>query len=159
MEDPVSEPITVQDCADGRPDVLPSSSMAASPTEDCSSDTSGYPSGTAEGEDGYCPLFQHAVELIGRRWTGSILKVLGDRSLRFSEIRNAIPGLSDRLLDNRLTELEVEGLVSRSEVSGEVRYNVTEKGLELDSVFAAISTWASDHGCGMAHNQPGRRRC
>lgn len=133
--------------------------MAASPTEDCSSDTTGYPAGPDEAEGGYCPLFQHAVELIGRRWTGSILKVLGDRSLRFSEIRNAIPGLSDRLLDNRLTELEVEELVSRSKVNGEVRYTVTAKGLELEPVFDAISTWASDHGCGMAHNQPGRRRC
>ncbi len=133
--------------------------MAASPSQDCASDETDRTSPTADAEDGYCPLFQHAVELIGRRWTGSILKVLGDGSLRFSEIRNAIPGLSDRLLDNRLTELEVEELVSRTKVNGEVRYTATTKGMELGPVFDAISTWASTHGCGMAHNQPGRRRC
>ena len=89
----------------------------------------------------YCPQFQHALELIGRRWTGSILKVVGDRSLRFGEIRADIPGLSDRLLVTRLTELEEEGVVSRIEQNGEVRYRATEKGVALRPAFDAIGKW------------------
>ena len=45
-----------------------------------------------------CPLYHEAVELVGRRWTGAILRVLMDGPLRFSEIAQAIPELSDRLL-------------------------------------------------------------
>jgi DNA-binding HxlR family transcriptional regulator len=90
----------------------------------------------------YCPQFQHALELIGRRWTGSILKVIGDRSLRFGEIRADVPGLSDRLLDTRLTELEDEGVVARTERNGEVRYLATEKGVALRPAFGAIGKWA-----------------
>lgn len=114
---------------------------------------------TSEHEDcDYCPYFQHALELIGRRWTGSILKVLGSQQLRFGEIRTAIPGLSDRLLDTRLTELEDEGIVGRAENSGEVHYSVTAKGIDLQPVFASITTWAMSHPDPESHSQPGRRR-
>lgn len=94
----------------------------------------------------YCPYFQEAVELIGRRWTGSILKVLGDRELRFGEIRSVIPGLSDRLLDARLNELHAEGIVARIDDCEGVRYKVTEKGLGLRPVFESITTWAQANG-------------
>jgi len=53
-----------------------------------------------------CPLYHEAVELVGRRWTGAILSVLMDGPLRFSEIASAIPELSDRLLSERMKELE-----------------------------------------------------
>jgi DNA-binding HxlR family transcriptional regulator len=101
---------------------------------------------TGEIDDGnsdfdYCPHFQHALELIGRRWTGSILKIIGDRSLRFSEIRSDVPGLSDRLLDARLTELEDEGVVCRIERNGEVSYAATAKGVALRPAFDAIGKW------------------
>ncbi len=107
----------------------------------------------------YCPFFQHALELIGRRWTGSILKVISDRSLRFGEIRSEIPGLSDRLLDARLTELEDEGIVVRDKATGEVRYSLTEKGVGLGPVFGALTGWAK--GFAEEPNEPavpGRRR-
>jgi DNA-binding HxlR family transcriptional regulator len=107
----------------------------------------------------YCPVFQHAVELIGRRWTASILKVLGDRSLRFGEIRSVIPGLSDRLLDSRLTELESEGIVARIESDTEIRYAATDAGRELGPIFESIGCWAAA-ACGDADpGRPGRRRC
>ena len=47
---------------------------------------------------GCCPFYHEAVELVGRRWTGAILRVLMDGPLRFSEIAQAVPELSDRLL-------------------------------------------------------------
>jgi DNA-binding HxlR family transcriptional regulator len=106
----------------------------------------------------YCPHFQHALELIGRRWTGSILKIIGDRSLRFGEIRSDIPGLSDRLLDTRLTELEDEGVVSRIERNGEVRYAATAKGVALRPAFDAIGKWTYEFPMEERPNAlPGRR--
>lgn len=91
----------------------------------------------------YCPLFQHSIEVIGRRWTGSILKVIGDQALRFGEIRSEIPGLSDRLLDARLKELEAEHIVSRTSNHGEVRYSVTKKGIGLWPALDALSSWVA----------------
>ena len=104
-----------------------------------------------------CPFFQHAVELIGRRWTGAILHMIGDEALRFGEIRGRIPGLSDRLLDARLTELEAEGIIERREENGEARYSITPKGDGLGPVFDAIGEWAQSHA-DVAPELPGRRR-
>jgi len=65
-------------------------------------------------EPGCCPFFHRAVELIGRRWTGAILAVLMQtEEMRFSELAAAVPELSDRLLSERLKELESYGLVER----------------------------------------------
>ena len=63
---------------------------------------------------GCCPLYHEAVELVGRRWTGAILRVLMDGPLRFSEIAQAVPELSDRLLSERMKELEARGIVERN---------------------------------------------
>src|SRR4051794_32583902 len=75
-----------------------------------------------------CALYHHAVELIGKRWTGAILLVLMDGPLRFSEVRQLVPDLSDRLLSERMKELEAEGVVAR-EVLGtgpvRVEYRLT----------------------------------
>ena len=60
------------------------------------------------------PLYHEAVELVGRRWTGAILRVLMDGALRFSEIAQAVPELSDRLLSERMKELERRGIVERT---------------------------------------------
>src|ERR1700745_1813376 len=65
-----------------------------------------------------CPLYHEAVELVGRRWTGAILRVLMDGPLRFSEIAQAIPELSDRLLSERMKELEARGMVQRTVIPG-----------------------------------------
>ncbi len=62
----------------------------------------------------FCPNYHRAVELIGRRWTGAILRVLLSGATRFSDVTAAIPGLSDRLLSERLKELEFEGIVTRT---------------------------------------------
>ena len=67
---------------------------------------------------GCCPLYHEAVELVGRRWTGAILRVLMDGPLRFSEVAQSIPELSDRLLSERMKELESRGLVKRTVIPG-----------------------------------------
>jgi DNA-binding HxlR family transcriptional regulator len=92
-----------------------------------------------------CPRYHHAVELIGRRWTGAIVRLLTERPQRFTEILAQVPGLSDRLLTERLKELEAEGLVHRLVIVGppvRVEYSLSEKGHELEPVVKSIATWA-----------------
>ncbi len=60
-----------------------------------------------------CAEFHRTIELIGKRWTGSVLAVLMAGPRRFNEILNAVPGLSDRLLTERLRELENNGIAER----------------------------------------------
>jgi DNA-binding HxlR family transcriptional regulator len=81
-----------------------------------------------------CPNFHAAIELIGKRWTGAILCALTERPMRYGELGKAVPGLSDRLLSQRLRELEDEGLVEREVEAGtpvRVTYSLTETGEAL----------------------------
>jgi DNA-binding HxlR family transcriptional regulator len=92
-----------------------------------------------------CPLFHEAVELVGRRWTGAILRTLMDGPLRFSEVAAAIPELSDRLLSERMKELEARGLVTRHVIPGpplQVRYALSKMGHELEPALAELQRWA-----------------
>jgi len=94
---------------------------------------------------GFCPLYHRAIEIIGRRWTGVIIRALLAGSTRFSQIRSIVPGLSDRLLSERLKELEAEGIVDRCvlpETPVRIDYRLTAKGEALATVVAATSTWA-----------------
>ena len=93
----------------------------------------------------FCPRFLHAVELVGRRWTGTILRALLAGSGRYHEIRAAVPEISDRMLSERLRELEAEGLVVRSvipETPVRVEYALSEKGRDLEAAIMAIGAWA-----------------
>ena len=94
----------------------------------------------------FCPVYHRAIELIGRRWTGAIVRVLLGGPRRFSDITAAVPGLSDRLLSERLKELEAAGIVTRvvvPETPVRVEYRLTEKGRALSAVIAAVSEWAT----------------
>ena len=118
---------------------------------------------TAQGGDlsGFCPRFHHAVELIGRRWTGAIVRALCGGPLRFNELLSTIPGLSDRLLTERLRELEREHIVSRVVVSGppvRVQYSLTERGMELEPIVRALGEWAEVLVSAPADEVRGKRR-
>jgi DNA-binding HxlR family transcriptional regulator len=93
-----------------------------------------------------CPLYHDAVELIGRRWTGAIVAVLLEAGpLRFRQIAQAVPDLSDRLLAQRMKELEARGIVERTELPGRpvgVQYALTPMGRDLDAAVAALRRWA-----------------
>jgi DNA-binding HxlR family transcriptional regulator len=92
-----------------------------------------------------CPHFHHAIELIGKRWTGAIVVALSAGPMRYADIGKAVPGLSDRLLSQRLRELEEEGLVERAVESGtpvRVTYSLTEAGQQLDPVLSELKSWA-----------------
>jgi DNA-binding HxlR family transcriptional regulator len=92
-----------------------------------------------------CPHFHHAIELIGKRWTGAIVCALTERSMRYAELGKAVPGLSDRLLSQRLRELEEEGLVERQVEAGapvRVVYSLTQAGQELNPALSELKSWA-----------------
>lgn len=95
-------------------------------------------------DDRYCPYFHHTVELVGRRWSGVILKVLSVGPERFGDIRAKVPGLSDRLLTSRLSEFEAEGVVRRCEHDGVACYGLTDKGRALEPVLDAVKIAARD---------------
>jgi DNA-binding HxlR family transcriptional regulator len=92
-----------------------------------------------------CPLYHEAVELVGRRWTGAILRVLMDGPMRFSEIAQSVPELSDRLLSERMKELESRGMVQRTVISGppiRVQYELSRMGRELEPALSELQSWA-----------------
>ncbi len=92
-----------------------------------------------------CPRFHKAVELVGARWTGAIIQLLLPGRARFGELRAAIPEMSDRMLSERLRELEAEGIVERSvipEVPVRIEYALTDKGRALQASLDAIAKWA-----------------
>lgn len=115
---------------------------------------------SAGGTTACCPLFHEAVELIGKRWTGAIVHVLVEGgALRFSEIGQAVPELSDRLLSERMKELEARGLVERTVLPGppvRVSYELTEMGRDLAPALREVKAWAHRWLCEPAETA-GRR--
>ena len=93
-----------------------------------------------------CTRFHRASELIGRRWTGAIIFLLLKMpSARFAALRDAIPDITDRMLSERLQELEHEGIVVRTVVPDtpvRVEYALTKKGRALAEPIEAITGWA-----------------
>ncbi len=92
-----------------------------------------------------CPRFEKAVTILGKKWTPLILRSLMDGPRRFSGMCAYCPGLSDRLLSQRLQELEEAGVVERrvySERPVVVEYTLTGKGQELREVLEALQRWA-----------------
>jgi DNA-binding HxlR family transcriptional regulator len=92
-----------------------------------------------------CSAYHQAVELIGKRWTGAIVFVLMDGPLRFSEVKVLVPDLSDRLLSERMKELEAEGIVERHVIDDmpvRVEYCLTAKGRALEPAVRSLKVWA-----------------
>ena len=106
-----------------------------------------------------CIKFHQAVELIGSRWTGAVIQLLLQGRMRFAELRNAIPDISDRMLSERLRELESEGIVERlviPETPVRVEYELTDKGRALEQPLAAVGKWAERWVNLPAAAKPGR---
>src|ERR1700693_3719580 len=92
-----------------------------------------------------CPRYEHAIQLLGKRWTGLLLYALLEGPRRFCELTNTVEGLSDRVLSDRLRELEMEGVVQRvvyPQIPVRVEYQLTAKGRALEPVVLAIRQWA-----------------
>lgn len=94
-----------------------------------------------------CPRYERAMELLGKKWTGLILRILMDGPKRFGEFRAQVPDLSDKLLSERLKELEEEGVVTRIVHNTKpvlIEYALTEKGRALEPTVQAIGGWAEN---------------
>jgi DNA-binding HxlR family transcriptional regulator len=92
-----------------------------------------------------CRRYHAAIELIGARWTGAILRVLFTEQHRYAQIKAAVPGLSDTMLTERLRSLEADELIERRVIPSspvQVEYHLTEKGLDLEPVLEAVVSWS-----------------
>jgi DNA-binding HxlR family transcriptional regulator len=92
-----------------------------------------------------CPKFENAFELLGKRWTGLIIRTLLSGQKRFTDIAVSIPNMSARMLTERFKELEKEGIVIRKvypEIPVRIEYELTEKGVDLQNVMDEIQKWA-----------------
>jgi DNA-binding HxlR family transcriptional regulator len=92
-----------------------------------------------------CIRFQQAMEILGKRWTALIIKLLLERPLRFHELAEQLEVIGDRMLSQRLKELEREGVIERrifAEVPTRVEYSLTDKGRALAPVVASIEAWS-----------------
>lgn len=92
-----------------------------------------------------CPRFEVAFQILGKRWTGLIIRSLLSGSKRFSEIQEIIPALSSRVLTERFKELEELGIVTRSvypEMPVRIEYGLTQKGKDLEKTMDEIQKWA-----------------
>ncbi|MFJ4466511.1 winged helix-turn-helix transcriptional regulator [Streptomyces sp. NPDC089424] len=94
--------------------------------------------------DDTCPRFEATLELVGRRWTGSILVAAGRGARRFGEYRAMISGISDRLLSQRLKQLEAEGLIERTVIPStpvQIHYRLAPEGEELVEALMPLARW------------------
>ena len=100
---------------------------------------------TRSSHEDFCPEFHHAIEVIGRRWTGVVLRAMLRGAKRFGDIAADVPNLSDKMLAERLKELEAEGVITRTvvpETPVRVEYELTDKGRALEGVVKALDAWA-----------------
>ncbi|MEI6043781.1 MAG: helix-turn-helix domain-containing protein [Chloroflexota bacterium] len=94
-----------------------------------------------------CPRYEYAMSLLSKRWSGLIIRALMDGPLRFNELLTVIEKVSDRVLTERLRELEAVGLVERAvypESPVRIEYSLTPKGRAMDKVMEALQTWAEN---------------
>jgi DNA-binding HxlR family transcriptional regulator len=101
--------------------------------------------GSAAPDLALCGRFHRAIELIGRRWTGAIVFLLLRSRCRYATLRDAVPDITDRMLSERLQELEAEGIVERTVIPDapiRVEYALTRKGRDLAAAIDAMAAWA-----------------
>jgi DNA-binding HxlR family transcriptional regulator len=97
-----------------------------------------------------CPHLTAAFAVLGKRWTGVILGVVRSGPVRFTDLHRSIPGLSDKVLAERLQELASSGLIERVDAeqancagrAGSCVYRLTETGEKLGPALDAIGAWA-----------------
>ncbi|MFC5469543.1 winged helix-turn-helix transcriptional regulator [Cohnella suwonensis] len=94
-----------------------------------------------------CPKYESAAELLGKKWTGLIIRVLLGGPKRFKDIKEQIPEMSDKMLTDRMKELEASGILTRTvypEMPVRIEYELTEKGRHLDEVIHSIQNWGEN---------------
>ena len=98
-----------------------------------------------------------ACKLLGHKWTPQIVAVLLSGPTRFGGLHEAIPGLSEKVLSRRLTELETAGIVTRAaypEIPPRVEYALTRAGRALEGVIAEMDRWSRDVATNLPRSRP-----
>ena len=91
-----------------------------------------------------CPRYEAAADILGKKWTGRIIRVLLGGPKRFKDVKEQIPEMSDKMLTDRMKELEAEGIVNRHvypEMPVRIEYELTTKGKDLQPVIETIQAW------------------
>lgn len=91
-----------------------------------------------------CPKYEAAADILGKKWTGLIIRVMLGGPKRFKEIKEQIPEMSDKMLTDRMKELESQNIVKRTvypEMPVRIEYELTPKGRELQPVIESIQSW------------------
>ncbi len=102
-----------------------------------------------------CPV-RAAIDVVRGRWKPSILCELKLRPRRFTELRDALPGVTAQALTVQLRQLEVDGVIARTvfaEIPARVEYHLTEYGMSLSEVMDALESWGSSY---LARKSAGR---
>ncbi|AEP00114.1 helix-turn-helix domain-containing protein [Weizmannia coagulans] len=97
------------------------------------------------GNQSLCPRFEKAFQLLGKRWVGVIIRVLSNGPMRFNEMAELIPHISQKVLSERLKELEDQGILVREvypESPVRIEYRLTEKGEAIKPVLDEVQNWA-----------------
>lgn len=92
-----------------------------------------------------CNKYKSAFNILGKKWTGLILRVLQEGPMKFTYISNLIPEMSDKMLGERFRELETQGLITRkvySTIPVRIEYELTDKGKGLKPALDEIQKWA-----------------
>ncbi|MCC5466799.1 winged helix-turn-helix transcriptional regulator [Pelosinus baikalensis] len=92
-----------------------------------------------------CNKYKSAFNILGKKWTGLILRVLQEGPMKFTDISNLIPEMSDKMLGERFRELEIQGLITRkvySTIPVRIEYELTDKGKGLKLALDEIQKWA-----------------
>lgn len=95
-----------------------------------------------------CTAIETAMSLLGRAWAGAVMQAMLEGAERFSDIRRAVPGVSDAVLTARLRELVERGFARRVVEPGPpvaVSYTLTAAGRDVEPVLAALRTFGSRH--------------
>ncbi|WP_046228787.1 winged helix-turn-helix transcriptional regulator [Paenibacillus algorifonticola] len=94
-----------------------------------------------------CPKYEAAAEILGKKWTGLIIRVLLAGPKRFKEIKEQIPEMSDKMLTDRMKELEQHSIIKRTvypEMPVRIEYELSDKGHHLQPVIESIQKWGEE---------------
>lgn len=85
-----------------------------------------------------CPKYERAIKVLGKRWTGLILRCLQHEPLRFTDLKLQLKSISAKVLTERLKELEGEAVICLTDG----QYRLTDKGLAMGKALDEIQVWA-----------------
>lgn len=95
-----------------------------------------------------CRAINGTLQLVGDKWTVLVVSLLGDRTLRFNQIRREIDGISQKMLTTTLRNLEENGFVTRTvfpTIPPRVDYALTDLGRSLLNPVHGLIAWAKDN--------------